>query len=213
MRRLTVVSAGPGWGKSTAVAQWVASRGDLPVAWLTLTDIDDHLTVFWHDVLEAILATGVIPADHPLSRASTAAGVPAEVMVTLHQGLAALPGPMVLVLDDFHVVEDAGVLEAVQRLIDIDSPLRLILLTRVDPLLALHRLRVEGQLVELTSRDLAFGPDEVRADGPCRVTVADPRGRRPGAGAHGGMARRGAAGHHVPVPPGVGQPDQPVHGY
>ena len=165
MRRLTVVSAGPGWGKSTAVAQWVASRGDLPVAWLTLTDIDDHLNVFWHDLLQAILATGVIPTDHPLSRASTAAGVPAEVMVTLHQGLAALPGPMVLVLDDFHVIEDAGVLEAVQRLVDLDSPLRLILLTRVDPVLALHRVRVEGQLVELTSRDLAFGPDEVQRMG------------------------------------------------
>ena len=161
LRRLTVVSAGPGWGKSTAVAQWVASRGDIPVAWLTLTDIDDHLNVFWHDLLQAILATGAIPADHPLSRASTAAGVPAEVMVTLHQGLAALPGPMVLVLDDFHVIEDSDVLKAVQRLVDLDSPLRLILLTRVDPVLALHRMRVEGQLVELTSRDLAFGPDEV----------------------------------------------------
>lgn len=156
-----MVSAGPGWGKSTAVAQWVASRRDLPVAWLTLTDIDDHPNVFWHDLLQAIQATGAIPTDHPLSRFSTAAGVPAEVMVTLHQGLAALPGPMVLVLDDFHVIEDAGVLEAVQRLVDLDSPLRLILLTRVDPLLALHRLRVEGQLAELTSRDLAFGPDDV----------------------------------------------------
>ncbi len=165
VRRLTVVSAGPGWGKSTAVAQWVASRGDLPVAWLTLTDIDDHLNVFWRDLLQAILATGAIPTDHPLSRASTAAGVPAEVMVTLHQGLATLPGPMVLVLDDFHVIEDAGVLEAVQRLVDLHSPLRLILLTRVDPLLALHKLRVEGQLVELTSRDLAFGPDEVERMG------------------------------------------------
>lgn len=159
--RLTVVSAGPGWGKSTAVAQWVASRRDIPVAWLTLTDIDDHPNVFWHDLLQAILATGAIPTDHPLSRASTAAGVPAEVIIALHQGLAALPGPMVLVLDDFHVIQDAGVLEAVQRLVDLNSPLRLILLTRVDPLLALHRLRVEGQLVEITSRDLAFGPDEV----------------------------------------------------
>jgi LuxR family maltose regulon positive regulatory protein len=157
-----VVSAGPGWGKSTAVAQWVASRGDTPVAWLNLTEIDDHLNVFWHHLLRAMQATGAIPADHPLRRASTAAGVPAEVLVALHQGLAALPGPMVLVLDDFHVIEDAGVLEAVQRLVDLDSPLRLILLTRVDPLLALHRLRVDGHLVELTSRDLAFGPDEVQ---------------------------------------------------
>ena len=165
IRRLTVVSAGPGWGKSTAVAQWVASRGDIPVAWLTLTDSDDHVNVFWHDLLQAILATGIIPTDHPLSRASTAAGVPAEVMVTLHQGLAALPGPMVLVLDDFHMIEDDDVVEAVQRLVDLDSPLRLILLTRVDPVLALHRVRVEGHLVELTSRDLAFGSDEVQRMG------------------------------------------------
>ena len=211
--RLTVVSAGPGWGKSTAVAQWVASRGDVPVAWLTLTDIDDHLNVFWHDLLQAILATGAIPTDHPLSRASTAAGVPAEVMVTLHQGLAALPGPMVLVLDDFHVIEDAGVLEAVQRLVDLDSPLRLILLTRVDPVLALHRLRVEGQLVELTSRDLAFGPDEVQRMGRAASLSLTRQDVDQVLAQHGGMARGGAAGDHVPVPPGVRQPDQPVHRY
>ncbi|MFZ0529913.1 MAG: hypothetical protein WAL91_05190, partial [Propionicimonas sp.] len=167
-RRLTVVSAGPGWGKSTAVAHWLVSdrsQRDVPVAWLTLAAIDNHPEAFWQDVLGAIRASGALPAGHPLSHASTAGGVPAEVLATLHQGLDALPGPLLLVLDDFHLIDDATVIEAVQRLIDHDSPLRLILLSRIDPTLALYRLRLAGQVAELTSLELAFGPGDVERMG------------------------------------------------
>ena len=162
--RLTVISAGPGWGKTMAVAHWVALRATplrMPVAWLTVADVENNPAGFWHGVLQAIRGSEVLPEDHPLKLASTAGGISPEVLVALHQGLDTLPEPVLLVLDDFHLIDHPDVLEAVHRMVDHDSPLHLMLLTRVDPMIPLHRLRVEGHVSELTSRDLAFDPVEI----------------------------------------------------
>lgn len=162
--RLTVICAGPGWGKTMAVAHWVALGATplrMPVAWLTVADVENNPAGFWHGVLQAIRGSEVLPEDHPLKLASTAGGISPEVLVALHQGLDTLPEPVLLVLDDFHLIDHPDVLEAVHRMVDHDSPLHLMLLTRVDPMIPLHRLRVEGHVSELTSRDLAFDPVEI----------------------------------------------------
>jgi LuxR family maltose regulon positive regulatory protein len=157
--RLTVVTAGAGWGKTTVVAGWVRrSEGhrDGAATWLTLEAGDDGPASFWDAVLQAVVHSGAVPHGHPLRSLSTAAGVSDEVLLRACRGLAALREPLVLVLDDFHVIESRDVLGALADLMAHDTPLRLMLLTRSDPALPLHRLRLGGRLAEIRAADLAF---------------------------------------------------------
>ena len=165
-RRVTVLSAGPGWGKTTAVARWLASTQfprDRSVAWLTLAPGLDDPESFWDGALRAIRASGAVPEGHPLSVVSPGDGVTDEVIRLVHQGLLTLPGQVLLVLDEFQVIEDPEVLDQFTRMISHGNRLSVMLLTRIQPVLPLHRLRLTGDLLELTSADLAFGSAEVAA--------------------------------------------------
>jgi LuxR family maltose regulon positive regulatory protein len=162
---LTIVSAGPGWGKTTAVAGWARDArddGGESVAWLTLRPTDDSTASFWDAVLTALRVSGSVPGGHPLARLSPEGGISAEFLVALNRGLDALREPTTLVLDDFHVIADDNVMTAVTDLVSRPTPMRLILLTRVDPPMPLHRLRLAGLLAEVNAADLAFDADAVR---------------------------------------------------
>ena len=163
--RLTIVSAGPGWGKTTAVASWarrsLASRAGA-TAWLTLGTRDDTPAVFWESVLRAIETSGAVTEGHPLSLVTPIAGVNEEVLLALFRGLRALPEPLLLILDDFHLIEHPRILEALGNLVAHDTSVNLMLLTRWDPALPLHRLRLSGDLAEVRASDLAFDADAVR---------------------------------------------------
>lgn len=162
--RLTIVSAGPGWGKTTAVAGWarrsLADRARA-TAWLTLTTGEDMPAVFWEAVLRAIERSGAIPDGHPLSSVTTTGGVGEEVLLALFRGLRALPKPLLLIMDDFHVIEDPAILEALANLVTHDTSVNLVLAARSDPALPLHRLRLGGDLAEVRASDLAFDADAV----------------------------------------------------
>lgn len=168
--RLTIVSAGPGWGKTTAVARWARRTlaGDpagreRALAWLTLGSSDDSPAMFWDAVLHSIERTGAMSEGHPLRTVTAAAGVSEEVLLALFRGLRALPAPMLLILDDFHLVEDPAILEAVENLVAHETSVNLMLLTRWDPALPLHRLRLAGDLAEVGAADLAFDSDAVKS--------------------------------------------------
>ncbi|MBU5423193.1 LuxR C-terminal-related transcriptional regulator [Cellulomonas hominis] len=167
--RLTVLSAGPGWGKTTAAALWAAARPPRSTAWLTLEAHDDTLAAFWRDVLEALRASGAVPEGHPLRRLHVPARVSDDFLRRAYRGVDELPRPVTLVLDEFHLIGDADVLGSVEDLLRYPLPLRLTLLTRSDPPLALHRLRVDGELTEVVAQDLAF-------DGPSAVALAAAEG-------------------------------------
>lgn len=161
---LTVVSAGPGWGKTSTVSAWAAARADSPVAWLSLDAEDDSLATFWTAVFTAIIATGALPPDHPVRQLSLGAAMSTELMESTYRALLALPADSVLVLDDFHAITDADVLESLNTLLRRPrQPLRLILLSRADPVLRVHRLRLSGSLCEITADDLGFTRDELPA--------------------------------------------------
>lgn len=156
---LTIVTAGPGWGKTTAVASWVRRRGDAgagATAWIDLTPGDDSPASFWDAVLSAVRRSGALPDEHPLTHVSAAGGITDEVLVTLFRGLASLPRPLLLVLDDFHVISNEDVMSALTDLATHRTPVHLLLVTRVDPPLPLHRLRLNGVLSEVSASDLAF---------------------------------------------------------
>ena len=162
--RLTLVSAGPGWGKTMLAAAWLRRQGnDRPVAWLSLDADDNTPTTFWSSVLAAIAQSGAAPPGHPLTNLAPPARRDHEGFLRrLAQGLEELRRPLVLILDDFHVINERTCLDAILRLLEQPS-LRLVLLTRNDPRLPLARLRVSGGLVEIRVADLAFREPEAMA--------------------------------------------------
>jgi LuxR family maltose regulon positive regulatory protein len=155
---LTLVSAGPGAGKTLAVAAWAAG-GAAPsrVAWLTLDNADNDPRTFWADLLGALAESGAVPQGSPLGEIIPASGFGSTEALQVRSRLADLPSPVVLVLDDFHEITSDTVLETFERLVEHQpAPLRLVVLTRADPVLRLHRLRVSGNLTEIRTHDLAF---------------------------------------------------------
>jgi len=159
---VTMVCAGPGSGKTLSVAAWLGGAGDRAAAWLTIDDTDNDLATFWADVLGALTVAAVLPADSALRDLAPAVGFGPAQALQVRAGLAELPGPVILVLDDFQEITGTAVLDSVNQLIDRQPPhLRLVLITRSDPALRLHRVRVSGGLAEIRAHHLAF--DEAEA--------------------------------------------------
>ena len=159
---VTVVSAGAGWGKTLATAAWAATSPSVgPVAWLSLDETDNHAPLFWAYVVAALRRAVEVPPGNPLAGLSPGLGDEGENLRRLVAGIASLPTPVVLVLDDFQVIRDSALLSSLADLLRrAPAQLRLVILTRADPALPLNRLRVAGDLAEIRSRDLAFGPAE-----------------------------------------------------
>lgn len=163
---VTIVSAGAGSGKTLVVASWARATnarqaaGGPRVAWLALDRDDNQPTMFWSAVAAALRASGAVPADSPLTELALEQGVTAEGMRTLRLGLNDLSRGSVLVLDDFHVIDNPEILESVAVLLRHESPLRLMLLGRSDPVLPLHRLRISGGVREIRAAELAFDDGE-----------------------------------------------------
>lgn len=159
--RLTLVSAPAGFGKTTLVAQWLhqpAAAQQASVAWLALDNYDDDPNRFWQYVVAALqtavphLGTATLPvlATNPLPP-------PPLLLTGLLNELADLSQPIVLVLDDYHLISDPAIHTGLDFLLEhAPPPLRLVLLTRADPPLALARLRGRGLLYEIRAADLRF---------------------------------------------------------
>ena len=162
--RLTLLSAPAGFGKTTAVAAWVADAQDRgrAVAWVSLDEADDQPATFWTYLVLALqkaaptIGANVLPAlesGQPPTRA---------LITMLLNELAEQPVDIDLVLDDYHLAECPEVADGVAFLLDHLPPnLHVIMTTRADPDLPLSRLRARGQLVELRARELRFTLDEV----------------------------------------------------
>ena len=160
---LTLVSAPAGAGKTTLLASWSCSRQPPgPVAWLSLDTGDNDPARFWAYTLAALYQSGAVPGDSALRALASPADPDQDFLSLLVSGVAALPAPVVLVLDDLHDITDATVFEGLEFLLRHAPPqLRLVLSTRVDPPLPLQRLLVSGQLVQVRAADLAFTVAEV----------------------------------------------------
>jgi LuxR family transcriptional regulator, maltose regulon positive regulatory protein len=158
---LTLVSAPAGFGKTTVMAE-LASRSDgAAIAWLSLDAGDNDPVTFWTYVIEAIdrAAPGLVTG----ARSSlTGAQISVDAVVTmLLNGLAAAHADVVLVLDDFHVIESPAIHEQLGYFLE-HLPARghVVLGTRADPAIPLARLRARGGLIEIRASDLRFSPAE-----------------------------------------------------
>jgi LuxR family maltose regulon positive regulatory protein len=154
---LLLVSAPAGSGKTTLVGSWVARLGTASVAWLTHEKGDDRPDRFWRLVLGALDRCG---ADLHGDRPTAGPDAHARMLADLGARLSHLGQPVTLVLDGFEVSDPrlAGEIDFVLH--HSGQRLRLVMLTRTDPVLPLHRLRLEGTVCELRMADLAFSEEE-----------------------------------------------------
>jgi ATP/maltotriose-dependent transcriptional regulator MalT len=164
--KLTVISAPPGFGKSTLLADWLGSPSGVrrSIAWVSLDVGDTDPTSFWAYVVAALEAAS--PGVGAEARAVLESGgaTTDAVVTTLLNALADVPGDTVLVLDDYHVIDTPEIHDGVAFLIDHLPPeTHVILATRSDPALPLPRLRARGDLVEIRAADLRFTADETGA--------------------------------------------------
>ncbi|MEV4742264.1 LuxR C-terminal-related transcriptional regulator [Streptomyces sp. NPDC049555] len=161
---LTLVTGPAGAGKSAACAGWSrAGAAPGPVAWLTLDPGDGAPGVFWSYVLEA-LRRAVPGRLSGLPVPACPGRVASSLLVRLAAALEGLAEPVVLVLDGFEKVTGRQVPAGLDFLLAHAGPrFRLVVSSRVDPLLPLHRYRAEGRLTEIRGAALAFTPDETAA--------------------------------------------------
>jgi len=174
-RKLTLVSAPAGFGKTTLVSEWVQALGrgavtasllaPLQVAWLSLDESDNDPARFLAYVIAALRTIEANIAKGVLGALQSPQPPPTEtVLTTLINEIAAIPDRIALVLDDYHLIEAQPIHDALTFLLRRLPPqLRLIIATRDDPHLPLARLRARGQLTELRATDLRFTSSEATA--------------------------------------------------
>jgi LuxR family transcriptional regulator, maltose regulon positive regulatory protein len=168
--RLVLVSAPAGFGKTTLLTQWLTSDGNgavediapRRVAWLSLDAADADLRQFLTDLVAAVQAPLPQVGTEAVTLMDTDRGFAAEdVLASLINDLDIYAGPLVLALDDYHVVDTPSVHEAVMFLLDHLPPrITVAMTTRADPPLSLSRLRARGELLEVRAADLRFTPEE-----------------------------------------------------
>jgi len=163
-RKLALISAPAGFGKTTLISNLKSQIPNLNMAWLSLDDDDNDPARFWAHVTAALQtlqsdidteALAVLHAGWSLS------SPPKAFLTSLINDLANLATDGVLVLDDYHVIESRTIHDAMVYLLDHLPPhLHLIVASRADPPWSLARLRARDQLVELRAADLRFTGEE-----------------------------------------------------
>lgn len=158
--RLLLVSAPAGSGKSTLVASWLAGRAEA-VAWLQVEESDSDPARFWSYLVAAVGQAHPMVAGHLRPVVAGSNGDDLVVVPALVNALADVAEPLVVVVDDYHLIDDAGVHRGVERLIDLcPRQVTVVLSTRIDPPFRLGRLRVRDQIAEVRAADLRFAADE-----------------------------------------------------
>jgi LuxR family maltose regulon positive regulatory protein len=168
-KRLILVAAPAGYGKSTLISAWVA---ELPrnviAAWLTLEADDNEPAHFLTGVAAALRHAApslraplpVAPSDDADGAANNDSDATARLLHLLNR-LAALDDNLVLVFDDYHVITAPAVHNLLLFLLNhLPETVTIVLVTRVDPPLPVARMRTHGQIVSLRAADLRFSPQE-----------------------------------------------------
>ncbi|CAM5265877.1 HTH-type transcriptional regulator MalT [Streptomyces tendae] len=158
----TLVNGSAGAGKTLLTADSAAELR-LPVAWLTVEAGDHQPGVFWAYVFESLRACGTSAAGTAGASADSS-GVGWRLLGSLAAELNALDRPVVLVLDEYDRIIAPEVAEQLEFVLHHSGQgLRLVLVTRTEPLLPLHRYRAADELTEIRGAELSFTPEEAGA--------------------------------------------------
>jgi LuxR family maltose regulon positive regulatory protein len=161
---MTLVSAPAGFGKTTLVSEWVAGC-NCPAAWLSLDEADNdpvHFLTYIMAALQRINSGDARIGDAALGMLkSPQTPATQDVLASLINELALHDEKIILILDDYHLVDARPTHEALSFLIEnLPEKLHIVISTREDPLLPLPRLRARDQLTELRAADLCFSNAE-----------------------------------------------------
>jgi LuxR family maltose regulon positive regulatory protein len=156
-RKLTLISAPAGFGKTTLASTWVRQT-ERPVAWLSLDQGDNDPVQFWHCVVAALQTADGSIGETVLAALQSPQPPPLEPLVTaLINDTATASPPLILVLDDYHVIENEAIHDSVNFLLDhLPRQLHLAITTRADLPLSLARRRGRAELNEVRAGDLRF---------------------------------------------------------
>jgi ATP/maltotriose-dependent transcriptional regulator MalT len=163
-RRLTLVCAPAGFGKTTLLAQWARASG-MPVAWLALDEGDDDPARFWRYFFAALGTQGSDALEDASALFMSGVRVE-EAMLDLlvNDLLAEHSEDRALVLDDYHLIGSEEIHRSLWYVVEhLPDTFHLVLAGRTTPPWRLSRMRGRGQLAELGATDLCFGRDEAEA--------------------------------------------------
>ena len=160
-RKLTLISAPAGFGKTTLVSQWIAGCGQ-SIAWLSLDEGDNDQVRFLSYLVAALQTIRAGIGEGLLAVLQSPQRPQAEaILTTLLNEISVIPEQFILILDDYHLIDSQAVDHALAFLVEHQPPqMHLVIATREDPDLPLARLRARGQLTELRAADLRFTPAE-----------------------------------------------------
>lgn len=163
---LMLVSAPPGFGKTTLLATWLKARPEAgkATAWVSLDERDRAAASFWTYTLLALERAAPGSAAGALSLLQSGQAPVETVLAAVLNEVSVLPDEVNLVLDDYHLADGPEIRPGMTFLLEHLPPqLHLVISTRADPALPLARLRARGELVELRATDLRFSHDEAAA--------------------------------------------------
>jgi LuxR family transcriptional regulator, maltose regulon positive regulatory protein len=151
--RLTIVTGPPGSGKSVLLSAWARRHPERRVAWVSLDASDDDPERFWSMVVSALSAFAPLPRGRQAASDATVPGSDVQAAVATASVLPAVT----LILDDIHTVSHQSIVSDLAYLVrNLPPQTSIVLSGREDPALPLHRLRVDGHLVEIREHDLRF---------------------------------------------------------
>ena len=162
-RKLSLVSAPAGYGKTTLVSAWL-QEVRRPVAWVSLDANDNDFLLFLHYVVSAIRTVFPSACTDTLQLIQ-ASQLPSPGYLTAHfiNDIVAVPDDYILAFDDYHLIHDTAVQNLITELIEKQPPnLHLVIITRKDPHLPLPRLRAGNEMAEIRQRDLRFNTEEAQ---------------------------------------------------
>ncbi len=164
-RKVTLISAPPGSGKTTLVAAWLTAQQGVQFGWVSLDAGDNDPVRFWRYTLTAGRAFGGTSGRSALTMLRASQPLAFETILTpFINDLNRLPQRCVLVLEDYHLIVSPAIHAALTFLIDhLPVTMHIVLMTRTEPPLPLARWRARGELNEFTAADLRFSLDEVSA--------------------------------------------------
>ncbi|MAT41881.1 MAG: hypothetical protein CL609_06035 [Anaerolineaceae bacterium] len=164
-RILTLISAPPGYGKTTLLSEWLVSHRE-HTAWLGLDEQDNNVIRFWTYFVAALQTLTKNPfGQEALQILESPQGFDlVQFLTSLINDAAALDQAIIFVLEDYHVISNKEIHEGITFLLDhLPNTLHLVIVTRADPPLPINRLRGRGQITEFRASDLRFSTKEAMA--------------------------------------------------